>query len=268
MCRRHAPPSLILREPNPNGCAAASIYLAAHLRGCRSIALAFNRRYGSQVTVGKTWVWEVVREHAAEIRELRREIKRAQPTRIAVARQWALDLTYFVGAGGVTFTVLGILDAGSRRLMRLKVLPRKCAFTILGHLLLAFAEHGPPRIIRTDNEAMFTSALWRITLQALAISHRRAPPAQPWRNGRIERFFGTLKAEFGRKWSGATAMLAASLIRFANFYNVDRPHQALGGLTPQEAWQGIGLAEVQLRFADQAGQAALDARHPTFHVRE
>ncbi len=89
--------------------------------------------------------------------------------------------------------MLGIIDHGSRKLLCLQALPRKCTFTLLGHLFLAFARFGPPKAVRTDNEAMFTGKLWRCSLKALGITHRRGPPMQPWRNGCIERLFGTLK---------------------------------------------------------------------------
>ncbi|ROZ63174.1 DDE-type integrase/transposase/recombinase [Ramlibacter sp. WS9] len=69
----------------------------------------------------------------------------------------------------------------------------------MGHVLLAFSEHGLPEAIRTDNEAMFTSRPWLAMLGALGIVARRGPPFQPWHNGRIERLWGTLKQAIGRK---------------------------------------------------------------------
>jgi putative transposase len=221
------------------------IYLAAHLGTCRQVAMAFNRQHGAALTIGKTYAWETMRKHAAEVVELRRAIRRTPPRAMPVGDSWALDLTFFVSRPGLTFTVLGILDAGSRKLLRLKMIPRKCAFTILGHLLLAIAEHGLPRSVRTDNESMFCSHIWALTLRALAIAHRRGPPAQPWHNGRIERFFGTLKQTLDRKWSGSAVALQDAMERFADFYNRGRPHQSLGGLTPQEAWEGLVMRDVE-----------------------
>lgn len=205
------------------------IYLAAHLRSCRAVAMAFNRWHGLEVTIGKTCAWEIMRRHATDIEQLRRQIKATPPPRIPVSHSWALDLTRLASSAGASFTVLGILDAGSRKLLLIQALPRKCAFTILGHLLLAFAKHGLPRTIRTDNEAMFTSRLWTATLRALAVTHRRGPPAQPWRNGRMERLFGTLKGAVGGCWSSCGAALQIALGEFQAHYNLARPHQALGG---------------------------------------
>lgn len=243
------------------------LYLASHLRGCRTIADVFNRRHGLWETVGHTYVWEVMRDHAREIRQLRRGRKRRPPIAIPVGHAWALDLTFFRSPEGFTFMVIGIIDAGSRKLLALKVIPRKCVFALLGHVFLAFSEHGLPEAIRTDNEAMFTSRPWLAMLGAMGIRARRGPPLQPWHNGRIERFWGTLKQAIGRKgWQSAQALQAA-LDSFARFFNKVRPHQGLNGLTPEEAWQGKAMADVQLAHAQGRCDEAVEQLLVGFHVR-
>lgn len=120
------------------------LYLASHLDSCRQVAHAFNRSQGCWAHVGKTFAWEVMRDNAEEIRQLGRERKRRQPRFIPVNHTWALDLTFYRSPYGATFTILGIIDAGSRNLLALRVLPTKCAFAILGYLLLAFSRYGLP----------------------------------------------------------------------------------------------------------------------------
>lgn len=66
--------------------------------------------------------------------------------------------------------------------------------TLLFCQCLTFLRYGWPFAIRTDNEAMFTSRLWLRFMQAMDVQLLRGPPRQPWRNGRIERLVGTLKA--------------------------------------------------------------------------
>ncbi len=156
------------------------IYLASHLRTCRKVEAAFNRWRGhTGHTVGHSWVAEIIQQHRQEIRQLRRERKRRRPLLIAAGHTWALDLTLIRSPYGTTFTVLGIIDAGSRKLLALKVLSRKCAFQIMGHVLLACSQFGPPEAIRTDNEAMFTSRPWLAMLAALRVRARRGPALQP-----------------------------------------------------------------------------------------
>jgi putative transposase len=223
-------------------------YLATHLPSCRSIAYAFNRWHGcghDHETIGKSWVAEFIKTHAGEIDAARRAMRRKPPPWFAVNHTWALDLTFLVSPDGLTFTVLGIIDHGSRRLLCLKSLPRKCTFTLLANVFLAIAEFGLPCAIRTDNESMFTSQLWGFTLKMLGILHRRGPPCQPWRNGRIERLFGTLKPILKNIKPATDVAMRKALAEFSHFYNRIRPHQSLGGLTPEEAWQGKTMADVQ-----------------------
>ena len=252
--RRHAVARTERSRAKPEAVREKLLYLCAHLdgAGCRTVADVFNRWHGGWLTVGKTLVWEFRREHEAEIHERLRQRKGCRPRFVPVGQSWALDLTFIRSPFGMTFTVLGILDAGSRKLLRLEVLPTKRALVILGHLLIAIGTHGLPKVIRTDNEAMFTSKPWLATLKALGIAHRRGPPRQPWRNGRIERWFGTLKAAL-RGWRFATAQaLQAALDRFARLYNEFRPHQALDGLTPEEVWQGWTMVDVRRAHDDRA----------------
>ncbi len=92
---------------------------------------------------------------------------------------------------------------------------------------------------------MFTCTLWRMTLAALAIAHRRGPPYQPWHNGRMERLWWTLKAPLRQMRLATSVALQAALDQFTEFYNTARPHQSLSGLTPDEAWHGRTMADVQ-----------------------
>jgi transposase InsO family protein len=70
---------------------------------------------------------------------------------------------------------------------------------------------------------------------ALGIRWTRTRPYHPWTNGRVERFIGTLQREcLVEDFSGDEARRYA-LDRWLAFYNADRPHTALGGLSP-ERW--------------------------------
>jgi transposase InsO family protein len=245
------------------------ISLAVHDLSCRQIANHFNRRFGYRITIGKSWVAEVLRAHALEIADQRRAMRRRAPRYFALNHTWALDLSFYTSAQGVLYTVLGIIDHGSRRLLLLKRLPRKCTFTLLGHLLLTMARFGVPTDIRTDNESMFHSALWTTVLKALHICHRRGAPYCPWHNARIERLFGTLKPLLKKIRPASAKSLRRSLKEFQWFYNHVRVHQNLKGLTPMEAWQNQTLAEVQQVQATQAGQwiSALDGLMVGYYAR-
>lgn len=61
----------------------------------------------------------------------------------------------------------------------------------------------------------------------------------PWQNGRIERFFGTLKQKLDQWAVPDRPALTASLDLFVVWYNHVRPHQHLQGMTPADTWNGI-----------------------------
>lgn len=58
-------------------------------------------------------------------------------------------------------------------------------------------------------------------------------------NGRVERFFGTLKAKLDRWAVDGGEQLALALGDFRTWYNHVRPRQHLLGQTPFEAWHGL-----------------------------
>ena len=208
--------------------------------GCRRIADTFNRAHGAcGVTVGKTFVADVLRNRRHAVEQRRRQLRRRRARRGPRNQVWGLDLTGKGDEAGRIHDILGLIDHGTRLSLRLAALPRSCSWTLLGHLCLAIAQHGKPKALRTDNASVFTSRLFRTALALLGIRHQRSEIGCPWQNGRIERFFGTLKQALDR-WSVAGATeLAASLRQFEVWYNEIRPHQNLDGWTPFETWHGV-----------------------------
>jgi transposase InsO family protein len=210
---------------------------------CRAIADVFNRRFAAtkRMTVGKTFVAGAIRKHQHEILAMRREIRNARPRRVPRNSVWAADLTGKTTLDARTQAVLGILEHASRAALWLEALPAKSSWALVARLCRAIRRHGRPQILRTDNEAVFTSRTFRLGLLLLGIRHQRIDPHCPWQNGRVERFFGTLKCKLDRLAVHAVGDLNRALVEFRFFYNHVRPHQNLGGATPAEAWSGIDL---------------------------
>lgn len=209
--------------------------------GCRSIAILCNRRYTAarKVSVGKTYVNQVLRQHRYEIDILHRQLKHTQPRHLSRNLVWGVDLTGKTDEQGGLHQILGILDHGSRAALCLQALHDKTSRTLLACLLAAIRVYGKPKVIRTDNEAIFTSRLFRYGLKLLGVRHQRSDPGCPWQNGRVERFFGTLKQPLDQWQVPDLAQLNRDLKIFRLWYNHIRPHQHLNGKTPAEAWSGI-----------------------------
>ncbi|MEO8197861.1 MAG: integrase core domain-containing protein [Thermoanaerobaculia bacterium] len=206
----------------------------------RKIADTFNYLYAHRgQTVGKTCVAELVKKHHEEILRLRQQLKHRKPRKVQKNLIWALDLTFLPGPQGPR-PVFGLVDHGTRVCLSLTALRDRSAIGILRHLLDALERFGKPAILRTDNEPIFTSRLFRFTLWLLGIRHQRTAPHCPWQNGRIERLFLTFKQKL-LDWfeeAGVPDDLDEDLATVRAWYNHLRPHQHLGGLTPAAAWTG------------------------------
>jgi transposase InsO family protein len=87
--------------------------------------------------------------------------------------------------------------------------------------------------VLTDNGSCYRSRLWRETLTAAGITHKRTRPYRPQTNGKVERFNRTLLEEwaYARPYNSETERRAA-LPRWLHTYNHHRGHTALNGLPP------------------------------------
>ncbi|AWB66269.1 integrase [Saccharobesus litoralis] len=214
------------------------IYLKAHLPnvGCGTIALTFNRLYQHQGhTVSKTFVYEKLKANQYAVAVKRRNIKHRKPKPVAVNQTWGMDLT-FVTLNKKQHLVLGIIDHGSRALLKLQNINNKSALTLLRTLVQIFKQFGVPKAIRTDNEACFTAKFLKKAYWLLGIKPQTTNIASPWQNGRIERCFGSFKQLWRQVDFTPCCNLQTELLRYQIWYNHIRPHSQLNGQTPMETF--------------------------------
>jgi len=107
----------------------------------------------------------------------------------------------------------------------------------------AFAEHGLPDRIRSDNGSPFASpglarlstlSVWWIRL---GIVPERIAPGHPEQNGSHEQFHRVLKAETTRPPAPHCAAQQQRFRRFVREYNEERPHDALGSQPPATRYE-------------------------------
>lgn len=149
-----------------------------------------------------------------------------------------MDLTGKTDTEKNQHSILGIVEHHSRTCLMLSAMVDKSTITLLRCLLDLVERYQKPKIIRTDNEAVFTSRLFSLVLCLMRIKHHRTEVACPWMNGRIERLFGTLKEKLNDWEVSSFESLNHSLHLFRFWYNHVRSHQHLDGLTPAEVWRG------------------------------
>ena len=139
-----------------------------------------------------------------------------------------LDRPGFYPAGGGRFTIniepatkldtLEVLERGQ--------ITRRSATAIVANL---------PRFIITDHGCQYRTQ-FRNAMKALGVTQVRGRVRSPLFNGKVERFFRTL-----RQWLRVVLLpmtvrgIQARLNRYRDWFNTHRVHQAIDGLTSDEA---------------------------------
>jgi len=150
------------------------------------------------------------------------------------------------------FTVAGVLDGFSRRLLQLKVYQRTPRQRELTRLVRkATTESGEPQFLITDHGTQFRRK-FHAALIRLNIRHVKGRVRAPYLNGKMERAFRTFQIWWQLVLCGITrSHIQRHLDNYRHWYNHHRPHRALGGLTPDQAWEGAELPEpIPIRSRD------------------
>ena len=174
-------------------------------------------------------------------RQRRRTPIHSEPLRHAQApnQVWCADYKgWFYCGDGQRCDPLTISDAFSRYLLRCRAVAKTNGVEAKGVFEAVFREYGLPEAIRTDNGPPFASAapagLSRLSIWwlRLGIRHERIEPGCPEQNGRHERMHQTLKQETASPPQGNLRQQQQAFQCFEREYNQERPHEALGYLTP------------------------------------
>lgn len=154
-------------------------------------------------------------------------------------RVWCTDFKgWFVCGDGRRCDPLTITDAYSRYLLRCRAVAKTDGSHVRAVFESVFREFGLPDRIRTDNGAPFASkapaGLSRLSMwwTRLGIQHERIEQGHPEQNGRHERMHRTLKAEVASPPKATYACQQRAFADFEEIYNHERPHEALGQVTP------------------------------------
>jgi transposase InsO family protein len=158
---------------------------------------------------------------------------------------WQTDATRWTladgGSDGAEAWIMDVLDDHSRVVVAAHACPAPTAAAAQAAVHAGGQLWGLPARVLSDNGPCFggvaRSGDFVEGLAALGIQTVHARPFHPQTCGKIERFHQTLK-----RWlrtqprAGTLAGLQAQLDWFVEFYNHRRPHRALRGATPAEAW--------------------------------
>jgi transposase InsO family protein len=188
---------------------------------------------------------------------------------------WQSDFTHYRltrpdGSPGPDAEILGWLDDHSRLVLSLTAHRRVTGPIVLAAFRAAVATYGPPASTLTDNGMVFTTRLaggrggrnsLEHELSRLGITQKNGRPNHPQTQGKVERFWQTLK-----KWLAAQArqpatagQLQALLDIFTGYYNQQRPHRSLPHrATPGAAYHARPKAVPGGRGADSHDRVRAD----------
>ncbi len=157
----------------------------------------------------------------------------------AVNDAWHTDLTCLLPLPWKPLVLIAVMDGFSRKCLKLRLLWHDPdTDTMMDFLKEAMKKFGKPKAICTDHGGQF-KLRFKKALASLGITHAQGKPRNPKFNGKAERFFRSLKWELVKAalWLPVKRIpLQMVLDDWADWYNTERPHQALGGRTPDEVW--------------------------------
>jgi len=196
------------------------------------------RREGWRVNAKR--VYRLYSEEGLSIRT--RVPRRRRAWRYRIGRQtaaapnevWAMDFMSDALFDGRQFRLLTVLDCHTRE--ALAIAPRASfrAFQVVEVLDRLARQRGKPKTLKVDNGPEFAGRLldqWAY-LNGVEIDFSR--PGKPTDNGHIEAFNGRLRAEcLNASWFLSLADAKDRIEEWRRHYNEERPHSALGNLTPK-----------------------------------
>ncbi len=148
---------------------------------------------------------------------------------------WQVDITYIRTRKGFAY-LTALIDVYSRYIVGWSLSNTMDTGFCLEALSRGL-EEGKPEIINSDQGAQFTSELWTNVLKGQNIKISMTGKGRCLDNVYIERFWRSIKHEKIKLSEFDDIHELEHLIaEYVQHYNHERPHQALGELTPHEAF--------------------------------
>jgi putative transposase len=149
---------------------------------------------------------------------------------------WCADITYLPMRRGFLYLV-AVMDWATRKVLSWRVSNTLEAEFCLEALEEAMARFGTPEIFNTDQGSQFTSPRFTGLLQRAGVRVSMDGRGRWMDNVFVERLWRSLKYECVYLHAFETGSeLRTGLTKWIGYYNAGRPHSALAGRTPDEAY--------------------------------
>lgn len=199
-------------------------------------------RYQRGLNVNWKRVYRIMRKHKLNMppslsrKKLFRGIPYSNRTRVERSNElWGIDMTYIWCGEDAWAYMHAVIDHHDKELLGYQF-SQSCK-AIGG--VMALADAASKRQVdslelRSDNGCHYGARVFREEIKRLGIKHTRTMVNTPKGNAVVERFFKSLKEEC--VWQQAFRNFEEAKVavdKWVEFYNTERPHQALGYETPQ-----------------------------------
>jgi len=150
---------------------------------------------------------------------------------------WCADITYIPVQRGFLYLV-AIMDWATRHVLSWRLSNTMDADFCIEALDDALARYGKPDIFNTDQGSQFTCFDFTGRLKDAEVTISMDGRGRCMDNIFIERLWRSLKYEAVYLHEMTDGFAAKRVIdKWMGFYNTTRPHSALGGATPREAYE-------------------------------
>jgi transposase InsO family protein len=214
-------------------------------------------------TPSRVTVWRILQRHGLITSEPHKR-PRASFVRFEAElpnELWQTDATEWLLADSTKVEILNLIDDHSRLCLASVALRTVKAADAVQTFYSAVQEYGLPARFLSDNAAVFSgrSRRGRVALESeldrLGVQCVHSTPYHPQTCGKVERFHQTLKLFLAKQARAESiAHLQLQLDAFRTIYNQKRPHRALDGRTPLQAFNA------RLKASPSAAQPQLDYR--------
>ena len=181
------------------------------------------------------------RLYVEERLQVRRRIgrKRAALTRVPLTaalgpnQRWSMDFVHDALVDGRRFRILAVVDDYTRENLCLVADTSLPGGRVIRELEALIARRGLPRQCVSDNGPEFTGLAMLRWAQSLRLDWHYIDPGKPQQNAFVKSFNGRLRDEFLNETLFTSLTQARiELDEWRRDYNTERPHSALGNLTP------------------------------------
>jgi putative transposase len=187
----------------------------------------------------------VYRVYTAMQLNIRRRAKKRLPARVKQTlmqpdgpnQVWSVDFMSDSLWNGKTFRLLNVIDDFNREILSVEADTSLPALRVIRVLEQLKQTRGLPMMIRVDNGPEFISFKLDYYCRQNHVTLIFIQPGKPTQNAFIERCNGSIRKELLSAYVFQSLSEVRVKIReWVKDYNENRPHKALGYLTPREAY--------------------------------